>query len=192
MELAVALCGCWSWKNVWLWQQGCTDCSTFESTIRQPKHAFGIVEQYWRSDKENLERKLKTALASSLWVDGSVDRVQIDKIYVLLKIINADGEPELIFLGIGEQITSGASGLFDAVKKGIIDNIGESLYETVMLSISSICTDGTNVNSGERGGLWKFIEDEVRRIKSVIPVTKVWCNAHQQNGISMGRRQQNR
>lgn len=43
---------------------------------------------------------------------------------------------------------------------------------------SSICTDGTNANIGEKGGLWKYFEDEIRRLESAITLTKIWCSAH--------------
>lgn len=57
---------------------------------------------------------------------------------------------ELLFLGVGEQTERGAIGLSNAVKSGIIENIGVELYELLMKVISSICTDGANVNIGER------------------------------------------
>lgn len=143
-----------------------------------PNMHLELLHTIVRSDKESLKNKLKKAIACSLRIDGSIDRTQVDKIYTMLKIIRADGKMELIFLGVGKQISRGATGLFDAVKSGIIENIGEDLYKTVMSRISSVCTDGTNVNTGEKGGLWKLIEDEIRRIGSIIPFTKIWCSAH--------------
>lgn len=130
------------------------------------------------SDKGNLRSKLKTSKAASIRIDGSVDRTQIDKIYVLLKIITADGEKELLFLGIAEQTSRGANGLFEAVKRAIIDNIGDEMYIAILLKISSICTDGTNVNSGDRAGLWALFEEEIRKIGSLSPFLKIWCSAH--------------
>lgn len=47
-----------------------------------------------------------------------------------------------------------------------------------MQHISSICTDGTNSNTGEKAGLWKLFEDEIRRIESDVPLMKIWCSAH--------------
>lgn len=129
------------------------------------------------SDKSTFQTKLEKSIAASIRVDGSVDRSQIDKIYIMLKIIAADGAKELLFLGISEQTARGAKGLFEAVKQGMIDNIGEEMYVVVMKKISSICTDGTNVNSGEKGGLWAFFEKEIRRVGSTLPLMKIWCSA---------------
>lgn len=61
-----------------------------------PSTHLELLSTIVRSDKEIIEKKLKTALACSLRIDGSIDRQQVDKIYILLKIINADGEPELV------------------------------------------------------------------------------------------------
>ena len=47
-----------------------------------------------------------------------------------------------------------------------------------MKNISLICTDGTNINSDKKAGLWKLFEDEIRRIGSVLPFMKVWSSAH--------------
>lgn len=57
------------------------------------------------SDKPKLLTKLQKSIAASIRTDGSVDRTQIDKIYIMLKIITAEGEKELIFIGISEQNT---------------------------------------------------------------------------------------
>lgn len=34
------------------------------------------------------------------------------------------------------------------------------------------------MNSGEKRGLWALFENEIRRIGSQVPLTKVWCSAH--------------
>lgn len=65
-----------------------------------------------------------------------------------------------------------------AVKRAIIEGVGEEMYACIMKKISSICTDGTNINSGERGGLWTLFENVIRRIGSTSPFTKIWCSAH--------------
>lgn len=143
-----------------------------------PKSYTALLSTIIQSDMPNLQEKLKTSIASSIRIDGSVDRTQIDKIYIMMKIITAEGNVELIFLGIGEQTERGAHGLFAATKRGIIENLGEDMYTVIMNQVSSICTDGTNVNSGEKGGLWKIFEDEIRKIGSIIPFTKIWCSAH--------------
>lgn len=52
------------------------------------------------------------------------------------------------------------------------------MYESILTKISSICTDGANVNNGEKGGLWKFFEDELLKCGNIIALNKIWCAAH--------------
>lgn len=145
--------------------------------VNQPSH-LNLLTTIVQSDKQHFHEKITNSIACSIRIDGSVDRFQIDKIYIMLVIITANGEKELTFLGIGEQTNRGAAGLFEAVKKGMIENLGDEMYAAVMKNISSICTDGTNTNTGEKQSLWSHFEDEIRRINSVLPLTKVWCSSH--------------
>lgn len=101
-----------------------------------------------------LSKKIDNCIALSLRADGSVDRTNQDKIYVLAKIINSEGTQETIFLGMGAQSQRGAAGLFNAIKE-IINTAGENLYMKLLKKMSSIVTDGASVNIGERSGLWK-------------------------------------
>jgi len=55
-------------------------------------------------------------MAISLRYDGSVNRMQIDKIYVLTKLISEEGRPEKVFLGAAEPECRGAEVLLEAVK----------------------------------------------------------------------------
>lgn len=59
--------------------------------------------------------------------------------------------------------------------------VEQLVYEFLLKKISSICTDGTNVNIGERGGLWAYFEREISKIKSNVPLVKIWCVAHRAN-----------
>lgn len=81
---------------------------------------------------DEIQSKIQNSLAFSIHVDGSVDKSQIDKIYILLKIVNTNGHLETLFLGIGEKVARGHQGLFDAVIKGMIDNVGSEVYEMIM------------------------------------------------------------
>lgn len=155
-----------------------TISSTMNLQYVNPTAFSRLLHTIVQSDKSNFEKKIETSIATSIRIDGSVDRTQVDKIYVMLKLITQSGEKELVFLGIGEQTARGAVGLFEAVKRAIIDNHGEEIYKCIMKKNTSICTDGTNVNIGERGGLWTHFENEMREIGSVSPFTKVWCSAH--------------
>lgn len=72
-------------------------------TLINPKSHAEILESIVDADskKSFIKTKIESALAVSLRVDGSVDRTNMDKIYVLAKIVNEIGKLELIFLGVG-------------------------------------------------------------------------------------------
>lgn len=72
-----------------------------------------------KSDRSNFVKKINEARAISLRSDDSVDFTNIDKIYVMAKIINMDGSSELLFIGIGEQKQRKALGLKNAVIEAI-------------------------------------------------------------------------
>ena len=55
-----------------------------------------------KTDRNSLASKMSNSLAISLRCDGSVDRTQIDKIYLMAKAISRDGKENNIFLGAGE------------------------------------------------------------------------------------------
>lgn len=74
-----------------------------------------ILNSIVETDKPLLMNKLKTALAISLKVDGSVDRTQVDNIH-LAKIILTNGDSELVFKGFKEPIQKGAIGYYEVIK----------------------------------------------------------------------------
>lgn len=119
-----------------------------------PNYHLELLSSIVQSDYE-FKEKLSTAYACSIRIDGSIDRTHIDKIYVMLKVITKEGKPQLYFLGVGEQTERGAVGLMAAVKKAMLNNLGKDGYVMVMKKISSICTDGTNENSGDKGSYSK-------------------------------------
>lgn len=124
-----------------------------------------------------LSKKIENCIALSLRADGSVDRTNQDKIYVLAKIVNSEGKQETLFLGMGAQSQRGAGGLFNAIKE-IINAAGEHLYLKVLKKMSSIVTDGASVNIGERSGLWKLIDDDAKVHNARQNILKIWCAAH--------------
>lgn len=54
------------------------------------------------NSSDEIRNEIKNSLACSIHIDGSVDKSQIDKIYILLKTVNPTGKLNTIFLGIGE------------------------------------------------------------------------------------------
>lgn len=64
----------------------------------------------------------------------------------------------------------------NAVKEAFKANVPDS--NLIFRKTSSVCTDGTNLNTGEKNGLWALLEGEIKKSGSKIPLTKIWCAAH--------------
>jgi len=126
------------------------------------------------ADRASLSKKIEQSIAISLRCDGSVDRTQLDKIFVMAKVVSKTGEDETVFLGAAEPDIIGAQGHFNAVKTACKNTVGEPTTEYIFQNMSSIVTDGASVNTGERNGLWALFDS----IDSEIPKLKIWCAVH--------------
>lgn len=136
---------------------------------------LNLMNAIVQSNRSEFERKIKECLALSLRVDGSIDFTHLDKIYVMGKMVNLDGSRDLIFIGIGEQTERKAKGLMLTVAEASNVFVDQNL---IFRKISSVCTDGTNVNTGETNSLWKLLDAEIKSSGSKIPLIKIWCAAH--------------
>lgn len=128
------------------------------------------------SHREEFVKKINECVALSLRVDGSVDFTQIDKIYVMRKLFDLNGSAELVFIGIAEQTQRYAEGLMLATIDALKTAVGDP--NIILSKISSICTDGTNINTGDKTSLWTLLDEAVKSTGSKIPLQKVWCAAH--------------
>lgn len=141
-----------------------------------------IIVDCHRSD---LKKILADALAVSLRSDGSVDRVQIDKIYTMVRVISKSGFEELFFLGAAEPQEKGAEGLLNAVKSGCKTTLGSDV-SFLMKNISSVVTDGASINVGLKSGFWKIFNDYIKSLNTddaskatrALPLLKIWCSVH--------------
>lgn len=112
-----------------------------------PRSHAEILECIVDSNKKVVENKIRDCLALSLRCDGSVDRTNIGKIYVLARIVNKQGDLETVFIGVGEKTERKTDGLFDAVKEAI-NAQNPNLYQPIMQTMSSFVTDGAPENIG--------------------------------------------
>lgn len=128
-------------------------------------------------EKNVIVKKLESCFAISLRADGSIDRTCIDKIYVLAKIINAEGNLETLFIGVGEQEEKGAKGLYVTIEK-IINKHENHLWDQLLKKMSSFVTDGASINVGEHKGLWRLVDDAAYAAGAQQPILKIWCAAH--------------
>ncbi|KAL5236954.1 hypothetical protein ACI65C_007170 [Semiaphis heraclei] len=139
-----------------------------------------IVKSYKKTFSDKL---ISETISMSLRCDGSVDRSQIDKIYIILKTVSLKGVEEQYFLGAGQVEQRGAEGILDAIETACINNVGHDVTEYIFKNISSIVTDGAAVNIGSKGGLWTLVENKWRNNsnKSNVPLVKIWCAVHRSN-----------
>lgn len=145
--------------------------------VNKPGHLC-LLTTIVNSHLADFMKKINESWAVSLRVDGSVDSTQIDKIYVMAKVINSNGSLELLFIGIAQQTERKAIGLKKATMKAIENVIGVENRANFLRKVSSICTDGTNVNTGHKNSLWTELDEEMKTIDSPIPLNKIWCGAH--------------
>lgn len=154
-------------------------CNDINLQYVNPTSHLMLMQAIVQSDTAVLKKTIDNSLALNLQIDGSIDRTQIDKIYVMARIIEQNGTEKQLLLGIGEQTKRKAEGLMEAVRTALDSIIKDDTFLTKIFSkISSVCTDGTNVNTGERNSLWTLLEAEIRKHDSKNPLIKVWCGAH--------------
>lgn len=162
--------------------QNAGDVQKLDLQYLTPKFHSEILECIVAVESNFIQQKINNCLALSLRVDGSVDRTNIDKIYVLAKIINEAGEPESIFIGVGQQTKRKAEGLHLAVKD-TIEMVCPGFYETCLKKMSSFVTDGAEINKGDKNGLWKRIDDDAAAVGAIQTILKIWCAAHRSDLI---------
>ena len=124
------------------------------------------------ADKTRVKPKIKNSLALSLRCDSSVDRGRIDNCHVLAKIIDQDGKPELLFLGLDEPKARGTPRDVLAVKDAV--NLTSS-WSDVASKMTSFITDRINLNTEDKTSLWPSLTSEHEAYG--LPLLKVWCIA---------------
>lgn len=149
--------------------------------INAKSHAE-ILECIVAVENNFIEEKINKCLAFSVRVDGSVDRTNVDKIYILAKLVNEKGELETIFLGVGQQTQRKAEGLHLTVKT-TIESISAGMYEKCIKKMTSFVTDGAEINKGDKSGLWKRIDDDAALFGASQNILKIWCAAHRSDLI---------
>lgn len=147
-----------------------------------PNFHAELIDCIVNVERDLIANKINDCVALSLRVDGSVDRTSIEENYVLAKIVNKSGHLESIFIGVGSQTERKASGLFEALRNTINQN-GENLFETCVRKMTSFVTDGASINTGERSGLWRIMDDQAKQFGVNQNIVKIWCAAHRSDLI---------
>lgn len=142
-----------------------------------PKSHWEFLNCIIESESNLITKQIDECRAISLRVDGSVDRTQIDKIYILGKLVDTNGNYKTLFLGVGQQTERGAAGLHKTIQE-TLDKHGAGCYIKCLRKMSSIVTDGASINIGEHNGLWRLIDDDAKRNGAAQNILKIWCAAH--------------
>jgi len=121
----------------------------FDLQYVTPQSHSDLLRCIVETHRQDVLRMLIKSKALSLRADGSVDRTQIDKIYVLAKSVDEHGNARQVFLGTAEPQQRGAVGVVSAVKEALVTNFGKDGL-TVLQNISSVVTDDASVNIGEK------------------------------------------
>ena len=75
----------------------------------------------------------------------------------MLKIIDKDAHEQLLFVGAKEPEETGAVGCLNTLKDSCTETEAEMDF-SILQEVSSVVTDGTNMTSGENGGLGVLLE----------------------------------
>lgn len=164
-------------------QQNAEDIQLLNLQYLSPSCHAEILDCIVEVESKLIEKKVNECLALSLRCDGSVDRTNIDKIYILAKLVNADGKLESLFLGVGQQKSRGADGLYATIKT-TIDEIAPGFYKTVVKKMSSFVSDGASINKGEKTGLWTRLDADKESFDGALKIWKIWCAAHRSDLIA--------
>eukprot|EP00795_Rhopilema_esculentum_P013325 gene13325-4171_t len=116
------------------------------------------------------------SLAVPMRTDGAVDRMQIHNIHLEAKVVHQDGNDSLYFHGFGES-EKGAKGYLAAIMEACSPLSWNDLFGKT----SSFVTDGDNMNTGAKNGLWALYDDYRKKSNSNLPLIKIWCAAHRIN-----------
>jgi len=150
--------------------------SSFDMQYIHPGFHRELLTSIVQSHLSTFRAEIQQCLAASFRCDASMDRMQVDSEFELLKIINSDGSESLKYIGVGQVTEPGAQGHFSAIKRAADDTVG---FSEVLKVVSHISTDGENKNVGQHHGLWRLLDDEKKRVQNNnVPLLKSVCAVH--------------
>lgn len=144
-----------------------------------PSHHSDLLDSIVKTNVPDLRNKIKNAAAVSLRIDGSTDRTQNHNIYVMAHLVAEDLSVSTVFLGFAVPKNGGnAESYYEAVKNSVTPVLPwNELFE----KITSVVTDGENLNSGCDKGLWKKMKDDRDKSNNEKPLLFIWCIPHRLN-----------
>jgi hypothetical protein len=126
------------------------------------------------AEMPKLQARIRSCLAVSLRVDGSVDRTQLDNKHCMLKLVDKNGHEDTVFLGFAEPQERATAGYVKAVIQAC-EKVAK--WDELLPKICSIVTNGESMNTGAKQSLWTEL-DKMRSERKLPPLMKVWCAVH--------------
>ena len=151
------------------------DASVFDLQYVTPTSHQELLKIIVQTDLPRFKQEIDDCLTASFRCDASMDRTQKDNEFMLLNVINKNGNELLRYVGLGHVKNRGAKGHLEALKEGATDTIG---LNKVLTIANHMTTDGENKNVGEHNGLWKLIDDERAKEEAEFPMLKSVCAVH--------------
>jgi len=91
----------------------------------------------------------------------------------MAKSVSKAGNESLHFLGAAEPTERGAIGMLAALKMACCQALGDPTFDTLIRQATSLVTDGTSANTGEKRGLWSLVEMERKNRPSACGASQV-------------------
>ena len=149
--------------------------SDFDLQYIRPPVVQELLRTIVSSALPKFKKEIHSCIVASLRFDASMDKMQRDHQYMLLNVVDENGERDLKFIGIGHVTDPGATRHLAALKLGANDTVG---FDEVMKVITHLSTDGENRNVAEHRGLWKLLDDDRRKLGGDTPLLKSVCAVH--------------
>lgn len=156
---------------------GTTSTSLNLQYITPPNHAE-FIDCIVQTDLEKVREIFRDSLAISLRVDGSTDRSRYHNVYVMASVIKSNATISTLFLGFKTPDKAKAIGYFECVKS--VAGLIIPWYEFFNM-VTSIVTDGENLNTGNLNGLCTKLYGERISVMPQLPLFSVWCIGHRIN-----------
>ena len=121
-------------------------------------------------EQERVTTFLKQADCFSLQVDKSVDKYNVESLFITARYFDREYELKVAFLGEAHSELRGAEGMLKAMSDMFIS---QGLMQVLQDNLVSLTTDGEAANTGSKTGLWKRLKDKLGR-----GFLTFWCVAH--------------
>jgi hypothetical protein len=134
---------------------------------RDPVTYRDILDVIASFELQKLKSKVFSSLCYCIQIDGSLDTQQTDNKFVCIRYIEQGGSIQSALVGVVEPDHNGARGLLEAIVTAT-DRAHLNCDKIV-----GITTDSESANTGVHGGLWKLLQDELKK-----KIITVWCTCH--------------